>query len=239
LLKAISLDSKNGWAYAQLGVVQHNGDWNKKAASRSLKKAQELNPSDNTINNHFFWFYLQTQNCDSMQIFLDKMKEIDAEDYYHYEIAVKICSGQERELQAFNPPKDFTLGVNLYFELERLMILEKYETALERIEQYPDLWGRDNYLLTKGEALGLSGKRTEALEIIRELDSLSKTQHIWPTYFASVYMAIGDEEKAYEYLEKSIEERGFLVHMLPYSAPFYKKRNDPKFQDFMKRTWIN
>ena len=239
LNKAIALDSKNGWAYAQLAVVQHNGDWDKKAASRSFQKALQLNPSDNSINNEIFWFYLQSQNCDSMKVILDKMKRIAPGDYYDYEIAVKICNGQDRELQSFNPPKEFYFGIALLFELERLMILEKYEQALERIEQYPDLWGRDNYLLTKGEALGLAGRKTKALEVIRELEKLSKNQHVWSCYFAVVYMAIGDEEKAYEYLEKGIEERGFMPHVLPYLATFYKKRNDPRFQAFMKRTWIN
>ena len=85
----------------------------------------------------------------------------------------------------------------------------------------------------------MAGKRTDALAVIQELENLSKTQHIWPSYFAIVYMAIGEEKKAYEYLEKGIEEGGFFIHITPYFAPFYKKRNDPKFQTFMKRTWVN
>ena len=75
--KAIALDSKNGWAYAQLGIALYYGDWDKKAASRSFKKARELNPSDNSINNDVFWFYLQTLNCDSMRVLLDEMKEVE------------------------------------------------------------------------------------------------------------------------------------------------------------------
>jgi tetratricopeptide (TPR) repeat protein len=120
-----------------------------------------------------------------------------------------------------------------------LMILGQYERALAKLEEFPDLLSKDYYLLAKGEAFGLAGKRVEALEIIREFENMSKTQHIWPSHFAIVYMALGDEEKAYEYLEKGIEERGFLLHVLPYYAPFYKKRNDPRFQAFMKSTWIN
>jgi hypothetical protein len=52
-------------------------------------------------------------------------------------------------------------------------------------------------------------------------------------------MAIGDEEKAYEYLEKGIEERGFFIHITPYFTPFYRKRNDPRLHAFMNRTWVN
>jgi TolB-like protein len=239
LNKAIELDPRNGWAYAQLGVVQHNGDWDKKGASRSLQKALELSPSDNSINNELFWFYLQSQNCDSMNVFLDKMKEIEPMDYYEYEIAIKICNGQDRDLRAINPPNDISYPVVLWFELERLLIVNKYQRALELVEQYEDLWSKDFYLVAKGEALGLVGKRAEALEIIREIENLSKTQRIRPSNFAIVYMAIGDENKAYEYLEKGIEERGIWLHMLPYSASFYNKRNDPRFQAFMKRTWVN
>ena len=124
LNKAIALDSKNGWAYASTGrSFEFCGDWDKKAGSQSLQKALELNPSDNSINNEFFWSYLQSQNCDSMKVLLDKMKEIDPGDYNSYEIAVKICSGQDRDLQAFNPPAEFSDATTLWFRVERLMIL--------------------------------------------------------------------------------------------------------------------
>ena len=42
-------------------------------------------------------------------------------------------------------------------------------------------------------------------------------------------MAIGDDNKVYEYLEKGIEGRGMHIHLLPYYAAFYKKKNDPGF----------
>ena len=239
LNKAISLDSKNGWAYAELAVVQNNGDWDKKAASRSFQKALELNPSDYSIIHEIFWFYLQNLNCDSMKVFLEKMNEIEPDEYYGYEIAVKICNGQDKELLAFKPPKNFNTATGLMFELVRLMILEKYDLVFQRIDQHMNLWPRDLYLLVKGEALGLAGERTEALKIIREFENLSKTQHIWPSHFAVVYMAIGDEKKAYEYLEIGIEEKGRWMQMLPYHASFYKKRTDPKFQALMKRTRVN
>jgi len=95
------------------------------------------------------------------------------------------------------------------------------------------------YLEVKGEVLGLIGKKSEALEVIKQLEILATTQRVWPSRFAIIYMAMGDEDKAYEYLEKGIEERGLWLHVLPYYSPFYKKRNDPRFQAFMKRTWIN
>ncbi len=239
LNKAIALDPHSGWAYSQLAVNQYHNDWDKKAASQSLKKAMELNPSDITINNIMFWFCLHLQNCDSMQVTLDKLKELEPGDYHTYEVYVIMCRGQDRELQAVSPPENFLGGGDLRVELERLMILKKYEEVLAKMDLYKSFAPEVLFLELKGEVLGETGKKEEALEIIQKLEVLSKTQHIRPVRFAIIYMAIGDENKAYGYLEKSIEERGLWPHVLPYYAPFYRKRNDPRFQAFMKRTWVN
>ena len=123
--------------------------------------------------------------------------------------------------------------------LKRLMILKKYDDVFAQMDLYKTLVPEDWFLELKGEVLGETGKKTEGLEIIQKLEVLAKTQQIRPSRFAVIYMAMGDEKKAYEYLEKGIEERGLWMHLLPYYAPFYRKRNDPKFQALMKRTWVN
>jgi tetratricopeptide (TPR) repeat protein len=239
LNKAIALDPQNGRAYSTLAVNQYHHDWDRKAASRSLKKAKELNPSDNEITMIHFWYYLHTQHCDSMKVMLGKMKEANPSDYYYHEVQLAICRGQDQELYAFNPPEDPSNWVGQFFEQQRLMILGKFDDALAKMELYKTLASEQIYLEMKGELLGMAGKKLEALKVIQQLEALSKTQHVWPSRFAIIYMAIGDEKKAYEYLEKGLAYRGLWLHFVPYYAPFYKKRNDPKFQAFMKRTWVN
>jgi tetratricopeptide (TPR) repeat protein len=240
LNKAIALDPYNGLAYSQLAVNQYHNDWDKKAASQSFMKALELNPSDITINETMFWFYLHLQDCDSMEAALNKIREIEPSyNYYAYEVYIKICKGQDRELQAVTPPDGPTASLVMRVELERLMMLKRYDEVLEKMDLYKSSASEELYLELKGEVFGETGKITEALEVIKKLEVLSTTQRIRPVRFAMIYMAIGDEDKAYEYLEKGIEERGLWLHVLPYYSPFYKKRNDPRFQAFMKRTWIN
>lgn len=237
LNRAIALDPLNGWAYSELAVVQHNWDWNKMAALKSLKKAVQLNPSDIEIHFDFLWFYLKTDNCDSVSLELNAIKSIEPGYYFGEEVFLKICNNKIDELAALKVPDD-PYGVWLWAAVERYLILRQFDKALLLIDQKKEAFGEVFFLAIKGEALALSGETNEARAIIQKLEALSKTKHIWPSYFAIIYMGLGEEKKAYEYLEHAVEERDLMLHTLPYTATFYIKKDDPKFIAFMKRTWI-
>ena len=168
---------------------------------------------------------------------LDIIKSIEPGDYFGNEVLLKICANEIEELAALRVPDDPT-ATGLWAAIERYLILEQFSNALALIDKKKEALGEAFYLMCKGETLALSGKVNEAREIINKLETLSKTQHVWPSYFASIYMGLGEEKKAYEYLEQAIEERDLMLHTLTYTAPFYIKKNDPQFTTFMKRTWI-
>src|SRR6266850_4454394 len=94
-------------------------------------------------------------------------------------------------------------------------------------------------VLWQGEALALSGKKNEAKNALQELEQLSKKRYVSQTFFASIYMALGEEDKAYQHLERALQERdGTSLHDLTLMAPFYKKRHDPRLKEFIERSWV-
>ena len=238
LSKAIELDSSNGWAYGELGLVQNKYDWDKDAALQSFQKAAQLDPSNAAVHENFLFFYIYTQNCEEAERELNILKSISPGDYFHFDVWVKMCLGQTDELASMKVPEKL-LPLSMAAAFERYLILKQFDNAHLLIEQESQKLNSKMWpLMWQGEVLALFGKKQEAREALRNLTELSKQQYVPKTYFASICFALGEEEKAYEYLNKSLQERdGTALHDAHLLAPLYMRRNDGRLKEFIKRTW--
>ncbi|MGH2406348.1 MAG: tetratricopeptide repeat protein, partial [bacterium] len=86
-----------------------------------------------------------------------------------------------------------------------------------------------------GYVYALSGKTDEARRVLAELRDLAKQRYV-PSYsFALVYLGLGENDQAIEWLERTYEERdGFLVY-LKVEQRLDPLREDPRFQDLLRR----
>jgi tetratricopeptide (TPR) repeat protein len=87
-----------------------------------------------------------------------------------------------------------------------------------------------------GRAYGMAGQREEAQKALRELEQQSKRRYVDPFDLALVYLGLGETEQAFEWLEKSREDRSFwLVYFIRW-APFIEGiRSDPRFAELLGR----
>ena len=86
-----------------------------------------------------------------------------------------------------------------------------------------------------GYAYAKMGRKREALEVIRQHQELGDKQYVGTYEIASVYVALGDKDKAFEELEKAFEARDWGIARLsvdPFVAPL---KDDPRFKDLVKR----
>jgi tetratricopeptide (TPR) repeat protein len=239
LNKAIALDPQNSRAYSELAVVQGNWDWDDKAGRQSLQKALALNPAD--VNNYtdLFFYFLRKQDCDSMIVTLQTMKRLQPGEYYFDELSIKLCAGDENGLRMMNPPDDFLKngGAGIEFEVWKHIITREYEKALNILATTDKL---DEAVILEARSIvfSLLGKEPEARSEIARLEKMATERYVPPAFLGTAYMGRGDEKRAYEYFEQGIKEHDMWMHYLPYTSPFFGKRNDPKFRDLMKRTWI-
>jgi tetratricopeptide (TPR) repeat protein len=92
-------------------------------------------------------------------------------------------------------------------------------------------------LYSRGMVYAALGKRTEALQIIKQLEDMSGTSQSEAHWIAKVYAALNDKESALTWLE-----RGLAAQAL---GNFYKDeplwdpvRSDPRFTDLLRRMGI-
>lgn len=227
--KAIVLNPNNGWAYAELGLVQYLWDWDKEAALQSFRKGIALNPGNMESHNHFFNFLVRSESCEEAEKELQFMKTIDKSNpRIGDEVGLMMC-----KLDPIHPKH---LDKKVFESSDFYQMMKgNYKTVIDRW----DTTNRFVFINNLGEAYALSGNVHMAHEVIRQAPELSKRQYVSKCSIAAIYMALGEEEKAYQLLEEALKERDFMVHALfQFSVSMNKKRTDPRMRAFIERTWI-
>ncbi len=86
-----------------------------------------------------------------------------------------------------------------------------------------------------GSAYAAAGREADARRILRELDEWSKREYVPPFHVASVHVALGDRDAAFDCLSRAISDRNALCWWIR-DCPFYDSlRPDPRFEALLER----
>jgi serine/threonine-protein kinase len=86
-----------------------------------------------------------------------------------------------------------------------------------------------------GCALAVAGKRADAHKIIDELAQSSKSGYVSPYYIARLHSALGEQDRAFEWLEKAYEARDDQLPEVKAEPLFDGVRSDPRYADLLRR----
>ena len=89
-----------------------------------------------------------------------------------------------------------------------------------------------------GHAYAMSQNTYQANKILGELNEFSKQQYVSPYEVAAIYVALGNNEQAFQLLEKAYTEHSFHLVNLNVSPQFKSVRSDPRFQDLVRRVGL-
>jgi hypothetical protein len=81
----------------------------------------------------------------------------------------------------------------------------------------------------------ITGDRDQALTIIRRLEEKYARKEAIGQYIAPAYAALGEKEKAFEWLEKDFQNRDGKLPEIRWQLQFDSLRDDPRFKDLLKR----
>jgi len=86
-----------------------------------------------------------------------------------------------------------------------------------------------------GRACALAGRREQAYRILEELDELSRHRYISPYGRVLVFLGLGDDERVFEWLDRSYDERAGWLMYLATDPRFDALRNNPRFRSFLRK----
>ena len=110
-----------------------------------------------------------------------------------------------------------------------------YGAAITELQKVRVLSNGEAGLYALGHAYAVAGKKNEALEIIEQLHTRSKSKFVAASSFAVVYAGLGEKDQALDWLEKSVNERDPAMTNLKVEPRFDNLRSDPRFVDLLRR----
>ena len=217
-------------------------DWDWQTADREFLYALKLCP--NATEVHYGYVLYTAANGRSAEALAEmaKIRELDpirSEPFasksvinYHlrnYKALIEI----DRAFVARIPNSalaHYWLGVGYEGSGQPREAIPEYQKAIELSQ------GDSDPTASLAHAYATTGRKAEALKILREWQRQSQTSYVSPYMIATVYAGLGDKDKAFEFLEKAYQERSpDLPYFLRADLRMDSLRSDPRLQDLMHR----
>jgi DNA-binding winged helix-turn-helix (wHTH) protein/TolB-like protein/Tfp pilus assembly protein PilF len=89
-----------------------------------------------------------------------------------------------------------------------------------------------------GMSYARSGNRSEAYRAIEKLKSMAKDTYVSPAYIAVVYQVLGNIDSEFAWYARAYDDRAEWLLWLTVDPIYDNQRNDPRFQDLVKRVGV-
>jgi TolB-like protein/Tfp pilus assembly protein PilF len=239
--QALKDDPKNADAYCVLANIAQSFDYNWAEAERQYKLAITLDPTNVTAHEWYGYYLMVINRLPEAMAEMNRALEIDpaspllqnvrGEVYYYqrnFEAAI------QQESQALSQSPSFLYAriwlASAYREKKM------YKEALAEFDMTRRASNNSPALLSLyAHALAVSGDKTEARQVLVQLESISRQRFVPALYFAAIYTGLGEEDQAFHWLELAQTERyDRLVYLNvdPLADPL---RADPRFAALMNR----
>jgi TolB-like protein/DNA-binding winged helix-turn-helix (wHTH) protein/Tfp pilus assembly protein PilF len=239
-LKAIEIDPLSAEAHASLGLVlNHRLDW--PGAEREFKRALQLDPHYANAH-HWYGDNLSAKGRHDEALFEAKQAlELDPLNLMigtwvglRYYLARKYDRAIEQGRNTVELDPNFAAAHLLLGESHIQTGL--HEQGLTELEKAASLSGNSPlYLAQVGVAYASAGRKTEALRIIGQLQSLSSERYVSPYGLAQIYAALNDKQQTFRWLQAAYDDRAVWMSYLAVDPVFDRFRTDPRFKDLLRR----
>ena len=236
-LKALELDDGLAETHYLLGKVLFWYEWDWATAEREWKRANELDPSYPSDYPPYLAAVGRLEEAVKAQEVVHQRFPLDLN--VNLDFASILLSAGRYDQSIEQTRKALELDPNFWWSYQNLGL------AYERKKQYPEAIAAlerarladDNpsslgYL---GYVYGTAGKKAAAQRALEELKELSKKRYVSPYNFACIYAGLDDKDQAFEWLERTYQERAFFMTQLKVDTVLDNLRPDPRFRDLLKR----
>jgi eukaryotic-like serine/threonine-protein kinase len=240
-LKALSLDESLGEAHAALGYAATTYVWEWAAAEREFERAIALDPGYATAH---FWYGVHLAARGRTEKAISEVKQARALDplspiihagvaWIHH-LARRYDEAMEDARKSLEIDPAFLIGhFRLGAAYERKA---SYDDAIDEIRKaIAASGGNPDMIAALGHALAASGRRDEARGIADQLIVLRNRRYVSAYSVAAVYSGLAEKDRAFEWLQKALEERSWSLAFVAVDPDMDPLRSDPRLAELIQK----
>jgi serine/threonine-protein kinase len=241
--KALELDSTLAEPHATLGFVKLYYAWDWPGADREFRLAIARNPSYATAHE-WYGLYLAAMGRFDEAV----AQERTAQSLDPLSVGAASTAGWVMHYSGRQDDAERTLRTALRMDsafpfahlyLARVLqakgeldgAVAQFQTAGPLRLWVPTIAGL-------GNVYGLEGSRAQAVDELRRLDSLSKTQYVTSYAIALIHTALGQRDSAFAWLDRAVQERTHWLVWLNRDLRWKPLRSDPRFASLVHRVGL-
>jgi tetratricopeptide (TPR) repeat protein len=241
--KALQIDDELPEAHTYLATVLMNIDWDWAGAERGYQRAIELNPGYAPAHHWYGWLLIVLARLDDAINELEMARRLDPLSIginwflaAAYGFAGRFDEAvQQGEFLIELEPRSwighwvvgYACGIMRQFDRS----IAAFEQA-GRLDQSPMIAGQ------LGCVYAMAGLRDEARATLAEMKTKSAESYVPPYYIAIIHAALGEEDEAFDYLERAFEMRDGSLPLLKVDQRVDPLRDDPRFADLLWRVGL-
>jgi DNA-binding winged helix-turn-helix (wHTH) protein/tetratricopeptide (TPR) repeat protein len=240
-LKAVEIDDNLAEAHSSLGLVRVYFDHDWHGAKAEFRKCLELNPDLVSAHQryasllcflgHFEESISHYEHALTLDPFSLHLNTNLATNYYlmgQHDTAISLLE-ETLELEPDYMPTHFVLGCT-YIQQGNLE---------EAIKEFQYIYKLDEEAFMAlgfmGYAYALAGQRAEAENLLSILTDISLRKYVSPYSMGVIHLGLGRKDEVIDVLERLYLERNDWLVWLNVSPELRTLRDDPRFEDLLKR----
>jgi serine/threonine-protein kinase len=240
--KAIELDDSLAEAYASLAWSLFIYDWDWDGAARAFRRAIELDPRYATAHQWYAFLLASQGKFDEALIEAHTAQENDSSSVsirrslgytYFYARKYQPAAYHLGRAIAMNPTAEETYRIQ-----GLILTFDKQYAAAERVLREALALAPECGSSTKATlsySLAMAGDRSYAVKLAPELEEKRHTEYVSPVELAMVYIALGDNQRALDWVEAAMDDRRGWVAYLRVHPVMDPLRSEPRFAALIKR----
>ncbi len=239
--KAIELDPTLSEAYASLALAAWAYDWNKEESERLFKRAFDLNPNY-TQAHEWYAHLLGSEGLHEKAVKeMERARSLDPS-------SASLASGFSLTLYNARRFEDSLAELKRAVEIDpnHFLALQGFgwvyphlglnEEAVTHALKGVEVSGRATMMLRAyAYALTSAGRMAEARAVLNELEDISEKRYVPPCHIASIYVWLGETDKAFEWFDRAVKARDFWLLWLRVDPQFDPLRGDQRFDELLNR----
>ena len=243
-LRAIELDDSLAETHTALGIYYSTFAWNYPAAEKEFRRAIELNPNYAPAHQQFGIECLTAMGRFDEAVAegkraeeLDPVSPIIGADLGNILFHARRFDESIKQLNR-------TIELDPNWFLAHAFLCQAYDLkgqfaqAVPECQKARELNDDPSVLSFLAHAYASSGKREEATKVVGQMHELAKQRYV-PAYgFGIAYAALGDKDQAFQWLERTLQDRSWEITFLKVDPNLDSLHSDPRFSDLVKRVGL-